>query len=266
MCHYCLEETTLTSSCPKCSQGKLGMFGVGTQKVEVEIGRLFPEQAIQRMDSDAMKTRDDYRESLGKLWSGETDILVGTQMIAKGLDVPDVTVVGVISADTAFHIPDFRSAERTFQMVTQVAGRAGRGPRGGTVYVQTLHSTHYSIAGAAGYDFAGFAQKELAMRRELGFPPFVHLVRIIGEAKDEKEVRKRMEETANDLKQAIPESEAAISGPSPTAIPRMRNHYRFHILLKCSKLPAVLEKLRARDWHKSTSVRVFIDVDPVSLL
>jgi primosomal protein N' (replication factor Y) len=266
MCHYCLEETTLTSSCPKCSQGKLGMFGLGTQKVEVEVGRLFPDQSIRRMDSDAMKTRDDYRESLGKLWSGETDILVGTQMIAKGLDVPDVTVVGVISADTAFHIPDFRSAERTFQMVTQVAGRAGRGPRGGTVYVQTLHSTHYSIARAASYDFAGFAEKELAMRQELGFPPFGHLVRIIGESKEEKGARLHLEEIAHELKKSIPQSEAALSGPVPAPIPRLRNHFRFHILLKCADLAAVQRKLRAREWHKPTAVRVVLDVDPVSLL
>lgn len=268
MCHYCLEESTLGPACPKCAQGKLGMFGLGTQKVEVEIGRIFPEQAIQRMDSDAMKTRDDYRESLGKLWSGETDILVGTQMIAKGLDVPDVTVVGVISADTAFHLPDFRSAERTFQMVTQVAGRAGRGPRGGAVYVQTLHSTHYSIARAASYDFPGFAEKELALRKELGFPPFGHLIRVIGEGADEKQTRLRMEEIAHGLKSAIPETEASVNGPTPTAIPRLRNHYRFHILLKCSHLSAVQERLRARmqELHKIAGVRVVLDVDPVSLL
>jgi primosomal protein N' (replication factor Y) len=268
LCHYCLEESDLGHFCPKCETGKLGMFGMGTQRVEQEVLRLFPERKVERMDSDAMKTRDDYRDSLGKFWSGETDILVGTQMIAKGLDVPDVTVVGVISADTAFHLPDFRAAERTFQLVTQVAGRAGRGPRGGTVYVQTVHSTHYSIARAACYDFAGFAQKELAMRQELGFPPYGHLIRIIGEASEEDAVRKRMEEIAAELKSVIPESEAVLWGPAPCPLSRLRGKFRQHLLMKCSRLPEVQAKLRARrkELLKSAGVRIAVDVDPVSLL
>ncbi len=268
LCHYCLELRDLGATCPQCKSGKLGMFGIGTQKVEDEVKRLFPDQAASRMDSDAMKSRDDYQEALGEFWSGDTDILVGTQMIAKGLDVPDVTVVGVISADTAFYIPDFRSAERTFQLVTQVAGRAGRSPKGGIVYVQTIHPAHYSIERAALNDYEGFAEQELAQRREFNYPPFGHLIRITGDGPDEKAVRARMEEIAGDLQKAIPEREAVLWGPAPAAIPRLRNHYRFDVLLKCVDLPAVQSKLREHHASllRAAHVRVAIDVDPVSLL
>src|SRR6185436_11436139 len=177
VCHYCYDSQAMPVICPECGAGALALYGMGTERIEDELKHMFPGFAISRMDSDSMKTRDDYRKSIGALWGGETDILVGTQMIAKGLDVPDVTLVGVVSADTAFHIPDFRSSERTFQLITQVAGRTGRGEKGGRVVVQTFYPKHDAIRMAATYDFEGFVQKELDLRRELGYPPFVSLVR-----------------------------------------------------------------------------------------
>jgi primosomal protein N' (replication factor Y) len=267
LCHYCMEERKLGPACPKCRVGRLGMFGAGTERVEQELGRLFPGRRIARMDSDSMKTREDYAESLGRFWSRETDILVGTQMIAKGLDVPDVTVVGVISADTPLFLPDFRAAERAFQLVTQVAGRAGRSPRGGTVFVQTMNPTHYSIARAAAYDFEGFARKELELRKEDRYPPYTHLVRILGEAVNEEALKARMAEMAALLRQQVPETEGIVAGPAPAALSRLKNRYRHHLLIKCLRLERVLERLaRLREAAlKSGPVHVALDVDPLSV-
>ncbi len=266
-CHYCMESAPLPSACLDCGSPRLLMLGLGTERIEAEIRTLFPGFRVSRMDSDSMKTREDYRASLKALWSGATDILVGTQMIAKGLDVPDVTLVGVINADTAFHLPDFRAAERTFQLITQVAGRTGRGPRGGRVVVQTFNPQHYAIRAAAAYDFAGFLARELEMRKELGYPPFASLVRIVVQGTPEERVRAASERLSGRLKAAFDEKQAAILGPAAAPLYRLKGRYRMHFLLKVPDLEAVLPPLRKAVGAVSTSrsLQALLDVDPVDL-
>jgi len=263
-CHYCLADREIPARCPKCQVGRLKLFGIGTQRVEDEARRLFPRLKIARMDSDAMKTQEDYRESLQGLWRGDTDVLVGTQMIAKGLDVPRVTVVGVVSADTAFHVPDFRAAERTFQLVTQVAGRAGRSPRGGTVFVQTFHPKHAAITCAAGYDFEGFAERELRQRREAGYPPFTRLVRFVVEGRDEAAVRESSSAIGDRLRSLFDPS--AVLGPAPAPLGMIRDRKRRHLLLKCADLESALRTLKPIEWNVPSKTSLVVDVDPQSLL
>jgi primosomal protein N' (replication factor Y) len=268
VCHYCADAQPLPASCPACRGGKLVQYGQGTERVEAEIRRIFPGFAVARMDSDSMRTRRDYRESLSAFREGRTDILVGTQMIAKGLDVPEVTLVGVVNADTAFHVPDFRAAERTFQLITQVAGRAGRGPRGGRVVVQTFFPRHDAIRAAASYDFAGFVARELEHRREAGYPPFVSLVRLVVQGREEKRVEEAAEEAGRRLREALPEPRAQVLGPAKAPLYRIRGRYRRHLLVKAPDLESVLPDLRrlAASFPRTSTLQVAVDVDPASLL
>lgn len=266
LCHYCLEESDIPEKCPRCF-GKIRRLGIGTQRVEEEIARHFPKKTISRMDSDSMRTRFNYKDALGALVTGKTDILIGTQMIAKGLDIPNVTLVGIISADTPFNVPDFRSAERTFQLVTQVAGRAGRGPKGGKVLVQTHNPTHYSIICASTYNYEGFAQKELKMREELRYPPFAHLVRIVFSSRDEKLLREKSNDFALAVKTYIDDSEATVLGPAVCPIYKIKGQLRMHILIKAFKNEPVLRKLKFLvEEHQPQSIRLTVDVDPVNVL
>ncbi len=266
-CHTCGATQVLPPLCLSCRDGELYHFGVGTEKVEEEIRKRLPELSVARMDSDRMRTRKDYREALGGLWSGETDVIVGTQMIAKGLDVPNVTVIGVVNADTATYLPDFRASERTFHLLTQVAGRAGRGPKGGKVIVQTFNPTHYSVACAAAYDEEGFVEKELAARRELGFPPYSRLVRIVFQGTPEKAVVKKAEEWNARLEKELPPMLVAKLGPGKAPFYKVRNRYRMQILLKAQDLEPVRKALRPMmERSKSTrSLQVVVDVDPISM-
>jgi primosomal protein N' (replication factor Y) len=267
-CHTCLESVPLPGACPDCGSAKLLMLGLGTERIETEIRALFPGARVSRMDSDSMKTRNDYRASLQALWSGGTDILVGTQMIAKGLDVPDVTLVGVVNADTAFHLPDFRAAERTFQLITQVAGRTGRGPRGGRVVVQTFNPQHYAVRMAAAYDSAGFLARELEMRQELGYPPFLSLVRIVLQGTPEERVRSASERLSAKLKAAFEGTPVSILGPAPAPVYRIRNRFRMHFLLKVPDLAASMPALRKAAGSVPTdrSLQAALDVDPMDMI
>jgi primosomal protein N' (replication factor Y) len=268
VCHYCYDSQPLPAICPDCGAGGLALYGMGTERIESEIKHLFPAFNVSRMDSDSMKTRDDYRRSLGALWGGETDILVGTQMIAKGLDVPDVTLVGVVSADTAFHIPDFRSSERTFQLITQVAGRTGRGDKGGRVVVQTFYPKHDAIRMAATYDFEGFVQKELDLRRELGYPPFVTLVRVLVQGWNEKRVHEAAKQLADKLKATFDESKVRVLGPAEPPLYKLKGRTRMHLLLKCPELEPVLPGIRriAETFPNDNNLNVVLDVDPINML
>jgi primosomal protein N' (replication factor Y) len=268
ICHYCYDSQALPPTCPDCGAGTLALYGMGTERVEQEIKHLFPGFAVNRMDSDSMKTRDDYRRSLSALWDGETDILVGTQMIAKGLDVPDVTLVGVVSADTAFHIPDFRSAERTFQLITQVAGRTGRGSKGGRVVLQTFYPQHYAIKMAATYDFEGFTRKELELRKELGYPPFMSLVRALVQGWNAERVHQAAKQLAEKLKATFDESQMRVLGPAEPPLYKLRGRTRMHLLLKVPALEPVLATLRriADTFPNDNQLQVVLDVDPVSML
>ena len=268
VCHYCGHRTTVPSECPKCQGGALVELGMGTERIEEDIRVLYPRSRVQRMDSDTMTGRHAHDEVYRQIRAGEIDILVGTQLIAKGHDFPDVTLVGVVGADTALHFPDFRARERTFQLLTQVAGRTGRSAKGGRVVIQTYHPDEPSIRFAASHDYAAFAEKELADRRANGYPPFSRLIRILVEGADEQEVSKRAQELATALEPLGTNRIGEVLGPVPAPIARIKGRYRYHIALK---LPPDTETSTALDLLPGRATRrhgvsVSVDVDPLNML
>lgn len=268
VCHYCARREEMPAQCPVCGFGRLRQYGLGTERIEDEIKFLFPAAVVGRMDSDSMRTRADYAESIGDFWAGRTDILVGTQMIAKGMDVPDVTLVGVVSADTAFHVPDFRAAERTFQLITQVAGRSGRGPKGGRVVVQTAYPQHYAVKCAVTYDLEGFLAQELESRRDLGYPPFCSLIRVLFQGYDAKKVEEAGFQAGEALRKALEGVDAKVLGPAVAPLSTLKGRFRMHLLVKAASLDDVLPRLRkaAAGFPNDRRMSTTVDVDPQSLL
>lgn len=268
-CHYCSYENLLPKSCPVCAS-KVTPFGLGTQRVEEEVARKFPGVEAIRMDSDSMRTADDYRRSLERFREGHARILLGTQMIAKGLDFPNVKLVGVISADTALSMPDFRAAERTFQLVCQVAGRSGRSAGGGRVIVQTFTPDHPAIQFAAKHDYLGFARQELESRLRAELPPYRRMARLVARDKDLPKARQAAEDLAQRLR-AENEAQslhARILGPHPAGIARIAGQYRMQVELFAPN-PQVIQKLLGtlRDaGHLISDSKTAVDVDPISLL
>jgi primosomal protein N' (replication factor Y) len=272
-CHYCLYTTLPPQTCPTCRGTRVEYFGTGTQKVEREVRRLFPEARVARMDRDATGGRHAMQEILTRLARGEIDILIGTQMITKGHDFPRITLVGVVSADVTLGLPDFRSAERTFQLLTQVAGRAGRGEVPGEVIVQTFAPQHYAIQRAQAHDFHGFYAEELAYRKRLSYPPLTRLAAIRFDGTDPQAVEQFCQSFVGLLRPYIRATAGvALLGPAPAALAKLNNRYRWHLLLKSSSarrlhetiengLKAVRQAALARH-----GVRLMVDVDPVNLL
>ncbi len=201
LCHLCDYRTAPPTRCPKCDSGEIRYWGLGTQKLEAELRARFPDAPLLRMDADTMRARGAHEKALGEFREGKARILLGTQMIAKGLDFPNVTLVGVIQADTALHLPDFRAAERTFHLVTQVAGRTGRGAKGGRVLVQTFSPDHAAIRAAVRHDYAAFAAEELPLRKMLQYPPFAVMIRLV--------IRGESETLAKEFAQRLGESVSA---------------------------------------------------------
>jgi primosomal protein N' (replication factor Y) len=243
-------------------------LGIGTQKVDEELRRIIPEAKAARMDRDTVAGKKSLLALYGKLERGEIDVLIGTQMVAKGHDLPGVTLVGVISADMALGIPDFRSGERTFQLVTQVAGRAGRGDVPGKVIVQTYNPGHPSIEYAVRQDSRGFLDEELKLREELGYPPFSRLVNVRFTGRVERETRDAAEkagEIARKLVTKLKPGALQILGPSPCPVSKIRNRYRFQMLLKSTNaglLRSFTRKLKKLMSNVTGDVRVSVDVDP----
>jgi primosomal protein N' (replication factor Y) len=264
ICHYCMQPSSATRICPRCGNVNLQFSGLGTEKIEHFVKKMFPELNITRMDAQSMKTRKDYSVALQSLWDGQIDLLVGTQMIAKGLDVPNVTLVGVVFADIAFNIPDFRSAERTFQLITQVAGRAGRGQKGGLVVVQTFQPDHYSLRYAKEYDYENFYKTELQFREELNYPPFSKLVRIVIEDKEPEAVKDRSSQILELIKPVVEKGYCQVLGP--TALPKLKGRFRAHLLLKVKESEETLKELRNIFFipAKFLPARIIIDVDPIN--
>lgn len=269
LCHYCLATQVLPDKCPVCGK-KLSLFGLGTQRVEEEISRKMPDVRFARVDSDSMRTFKDYESALAQFARGELQLLLGTQMIAKGLDFPNVTLVGVISGDTALALPDFRAAERTFQLITQVAGRAGRGEALGRVVVQTFLPDDPTIRMALKQDYLGFAREELTGRRETGLPPYARMTRIVVRHQDQPELDKISREVAEKLTTAMAELKSAVTlrGPMPCAIGRIAGFHRNQILLQSEQaegMQSLLHAARAAGaFNKPEAVAV--DVDPVAML
>lgn len=267
VCHYCGYTAEPPLDCPDCHYKGVKFYGTGTERVVEEVRGLFPEASVARMDSDTMTSRHAYTRALGDFRRGGTDILVGTQMIAKGLDFPNVTVVGVVSADVSLNLPDFRASERTFDLISQVAGRTGRGPKGGVVVVQTMTPNHFGIEAAAEHDYLKFAATEMAQRAELSYPPFGSLARIVMRSEDEARLEKTALKVADALKGAAAEG-VTVLGPVPAVLSRIMGRYRYHLLVKAGSrgaLEGTLENVRGM--VKATGkVQGIIDVDPLSML
>jgi primosomal protein N' (replication factor Y) len=266
ICHYCGAERPPPAQCPACA-GPLHPLGYGTEKVEEEVRQAFLHASVARMDSDTMSGRGSHEQALSDFSEGRTRVLIGTQMIAKGLDFPNVLLVGVICADSALFLPDWRAAERTFQLLAQVVGRTGRGPRGGRVVVQAFDPRHVAVRLGVNQDYEAFAAHELPLRREADYPPFTRLVRVVVHAADEADARARAELLATLLRAATPEG-VSVMGPAPAPIPRIAKLFRWHLVLKCLTDDAVRGALAAMEGHAGASgrARVLVDVDPVGML
>jgi primosomal protein N' (replication factor Y) len=268
LCHYCNREVSPPAFCPDCGAETVKFLGAGTEKVEAEVKRLFPRYSVDRMDSDALRSRESYRKVLGKFAAGDIRVLVGTQMIAKGLDFPNVTLVGVVSADAALNLPDFRSGERTFQLIAQISGRTGRGSKGGKVIVQAYTPEHYSVQCAAGHDFESFARQELEHRRQLTYPPFGRLARIQLRGRREKKVAAKAEAIAAELLTHAERHNCAVLGPVPCPISIIKGNFRFHVIVKSLRSRNLHGLLDAADAEidSTSAVTVAVDIDPMSML
>jgi primosomal protein N' (replication factor Y) (superfamily II helicase) len=270
VCHYCDYQIPTPPVCPQCKFDGIRFSGLGTQRLEIEVQQRFPQARVGRMDSDTMRKPGSHERMLTEFREGKVHILLGTQMIAKGLDFPNVLLVGVINADTALHFPDFRAAERTFQLVTQVAGRTGRGERAGHVLVQTFSPDHPSIIAASKHDFVGFANDELTKREQFGYPPFGCLARVIMRGPDQKETEGFAESFVGKLQanRQLQGIDCRILGPAPPPLSKLRGKYRFHAMLMTSE-PAPLNHLLVRtvaDIKPPKDVQYVIDIDPMDTL
>ena len=230
-CHYCGHEEPVPKKCPKCQGNQFRYYGTGTQKVESELQELFPDARIIRMDVDTTRKKGDHERLLAAFGRGDADILLGTQMIAKGLDFPNITLVGVINADTSLSLPDFRSSEKTFQLLTQVSGRTGRSDLVGEVIVQSFNPDHYAIRYAQNHNYDGFYRQEMALRHQSGYPPYYFTTQITVSDLDEKKAQTKIYEINAKLRNRL-EGETIILGPSRSSIARMNNRYYFQLLIK----------------------------------
>lgn len=255
LCHHCGHTAPIPTTCPRCRSSRIKYFGAGTQKVEAEVKQLFPSARLLRMDTDATQRAKSHETIFRSFARGKTDILIGTQMVAKGFDLPNVSLVGIISADTSLQLPDFRSNERTFQLLTQVAGRTGRGKNAGKVVLQTYHPQHPTILAAARHNYREFYRTEIEQRRLLRYPPFANQIKIeLTDIAPEK-LRAKGRALARQLTQALPT--ISVLGPIPAFVPKIRQKYVSLILLSGPTDKGRLEKL---------SPDALIDVDPVDLI
>lgn len=266
-CHLCDFTIAAPNVCPKCSFDQYKQRGIGTEKIEEAVERAFSTARIVRMDSDTMRGKEAYHKALTAFAKGETDILVGTQMIAKGLHFPNVTCVGVVHADLALQLPDFRASERVFQLLMQVSGRSGRGDVHGEVYVQTRTPFHPAIQFARHHDYDGFAEQELEFRKTLNYPPYQRAILITWRGRNEEKTLYVAEQTTKKIIE-LAGKDALISEPAPAPIAKINEQYRFHLFLRAPKLPPVTRALRPllleAQWPDD--IKVTVDVDPMNLL
>ncbi|MBI2857302.1 MAG: primosomal protein N' [Chloroflexi bacterium] len=262
VCHHCNYQRRLPEVCPRCHSPRIKQLGLGTQGLESEVKRAFPGARVLRWDRDSVRGQKEHEAILNRFLAGEADILIGTQMIAKGLDMPGVTLAGVVMADMGLHLPDFRSAERTFQLISQVAGRAGRGVQEGQVIVQTYSPEHYAIAAAARQDYGEFYAQEIAYRRQYGNPPFSRLVKLLFSHTNAARCHQEAERLAASLlesKEARALGNVDLIGPTPAFIERLRGRYRWQLVLRGHEPARLLEGMMLpKGWG--------VEVDPVSLL
>jgi primosomal protein N' (replication factor Y) len=267
LCHYCGFALPDNTVCANCQSTSLSAIGIGTERLEQELAGLLPDARIARLDRDTCRKRHDYVRVLKAVHAGEVDILLGTQMITKGHHFPNVTLVGIVLADTGLGLPDFRAGERTFQLISQVTGRAGRGERPGRVIVQTYQPEHYSIIKAQVHDYSGMYLKEIELRKGLGYPPYSRIINIKIEGKDEENVRDSANRLAAFGARLQRDSQPEILGPAPAPLTRLRDKFRWQVLLKGKRIETLhsfLNKLgpEIQSLGKGGKVRISVDVDP----
>ncbi len=266
ICHWCCLEKRRPEMCPTCQHPAMHELGAGTERLEQAVKQVVPEAVVARMDADTMQKRGAHERVLGDFRKKHIDVLIGTQMIAKGLDFPDVTLVGVVSCDTGLFVPDYRAAERTFQLLYQVAGRAGRAEKPGLVVFQTWCPDNYAVAAAARLDYDGFVQQELAFRRQTGYPPWSRLIRVLAEGRDEREARDLLRRASD---QAGGLTDVELLGPAPAVILKVKDRWRWHMLAKCFT-PAAFERAMAAlgtvEDLATRTCRVTLDVDPGGIM
>ncbi len=273
-CHYCDYQATPPNICPQCRSHYIRYFGHGTQRLEEELKKEFPTARVARMDLDSTIRKGSHEKLYRQLVKGEIDILLGTQMVAKGLDLPKVTLVGIITADSALNLPDFRAAERTYQILTQASGRSGRGEKPGTVVIQTYNPDHYSIKSLVDQEEATFYQKELFFREAADYPPFTHLIRLVFSGPDLTNVMTIAEQVTAQVRKEIiriePGNKIEVIGPQSAVIEKIKNRFRWHTLIKTSKLsifqqllPKIISEFSGK---RKQGVRIIIDENPYSVL
>lgn len=265
-CHLCAREKAAPVACPQCRSPKIRWRGFGTQRVEETLRQVLPRAAVERIDTDSMSRKNRFREILAAFRLGKIDVLIGTQMIAKGLDFPNVTLVGLVDADLSLHIPDFRASERTFQLLVQVAGRAGRGDRAGEVVVQTFTPHAAPIQYARRGDFDGFSEEEMASRREFAYPPYRHLVHHIFHGKNPEKVSFYADQWVRQVKDELPD-QLEIRGPAPAPLEKVKDNYRFQVWYFCGNVSRVIPRLQAlrQTFKWPDDVVQVLDVDAVNL-
>ncbi len=273
-CHYCNYTVKAPQFCPDCGSRQIGYFGTGTQRVEKELQALVPGARVLRMDADTTTRKGSHQRILDAFSRGAADILVGTQMIAKGLDIPGVTLVGVVNADISLHMPDFRAGERTFQLLAQVAGRTGRGKTPGEVLIQTYTPEHYAIQTAARHDYHTFFRRELSLRKSMGYPPFSKMVRLLVHGASESAVREaalNLRELLDGLVKGADRDKIYIVGPAPAPVARLKGVHRWHVITWSPDyhgLRRVMEELRRRTGFNlpGKELSLSVDVDPMSIM
>lgn len=271
VCHYCGYEEPMRETCPKCGSKRIRYMGIGTERVEMDIKKFFPEARVLRMDVDTTRRKGSHEKIFYEFKNGKADILIGTQMISKGFDIPNVTLVGVILADITLNLPDFRSSERTFQLLTQVAGRAGRGEKPGRVVIQTYEDNHYSILTAKEQDYVKFFREEIKYREIFKYPPFAHLMNIVVSGEDEEKVKNTCANTYLACQKVINKLQVKsynkILGPAPAPISKINNRYRWQVIVK-SEEREVLEEIAeyVQNMKYPKDIRVAVDIDPLNIM
>jgi len=266
-CHYCNYSSRVPPACPLCAGPYLEQAGFGTERVEAEVKHALPTARVARLDRDSVRRKGALTALLTRFRDGDVDVLVGTQMIAKGHDFPRVTLVGVISADVGLGLADFRASERTFQLLTQVAGRAGRGDRPGEAVIQTLYPNHYSVQLACGQDYPAFFEREMQFRRAMRYPPLVSLINTVVRAKTFSGAMDDADDVVKRLRRAADRGGFHVLGPAPAPLGKLRGEYRAQLLVKGTHRrqmrDALMSVLAARP---DLARRIVVDVDPVTVL
>jgi primosomal protein N' (replication factor Y) len=271
-CHYCGHEIVPPKKCPECGSKYIRYFGVGTEKVEETVKEMFPDAAVERLDLDSVRKKGSIDAMLKRFRNGKTQILIGTQLVAKGLDFRNVGLVGIISADVTLHIPDFRSPERTFQLITQAAGRAGRGDDVGRVIIQSYTPENYAVQRAAAQDYYGFYDEEIQLRQLMGYPPYSDLFQVVFAAKREADAKNGAQRWYEQLAGVMSEQDALnVFKPQPAPMNKIKETYRYCMLIKCPQgkrrlYAETLEIIKEKNKDKKNAYSVTVDINPYSFV